>query len=158
ERPLLVEEVEDVRQQHDVLAPVDLQPVVRVRRRDVCGPGPRPEPVDVFEPRSSGPLRNLPRVAVDRMCREGRQWLAGRERETPSDVETDWKLVVAVDLHVVRMIERQGSFAERAEEPDVAAIAELRHADGRVAWIVRRKIEQRRNPRIRLPVVVTEEP
>ena len=60
-------------------------------------------------------------------------------------------------LDLVRPIERQRAVAERAEEADVAAIAELRHADRGVARIVGGKVEQRRDPRIRLAVVVAEE-
>src|SRR4030095_11504098 len=48
-------------------------------------------------------------------------------------------------------------FAERPEKSDVAAVAEFRHADPRVARVVRRKVKERRDAGIRLSVVVAEE-
>jgi hypothetical protein len=74
------------------------------------------------------------------MSRQRGQRLPRRERESRADVERERELIVAVQLHLVRAIERQRAPAERAEVADVAAITELRHANRAVARIVGREI------------------
>src|SRR6185503_3018047 len=117
----------------------------------------RLEAVDRLEPRSSRAFRDLAAVAVDRMCGQRRQRLARGEEDAGAQVDRHLEPVAAVDLHLMRAIERQWPLAQGAEKPHVAPISELRNADRRVARVVGREIEERCDSWIGLAVVVAEE-
>ena len=100
---------------------------------------------------------NLATAVVDRMRGQRRQRRAGFEFKTNREIQPHIERVGAKQLHVMRPIERQRSVPGGAKKADVAAEAELRRADRRVGRIVSRIVVKRRDPRIRLAVVVAEE-
>jgi hypothetical protein len=116
---------------------------------------PRFEAVNRVESRSAHAFGNLAGVAVDRIGRERRQRLARAELHARADVEPNRERVGAEQLDLIRPVERQWPLAEISEVADVAAVAELRSANGRVARIVGREVVERRDARIGLAVVVT---
>ena len=142
ERPLRVEQVEHVSEEYHTLPAVNRQSIVgvhggRVEEWCTCR-----EPVDRVEAGSARAFGNLSRRLVDRVCRQRRQWLARGEGHPGTEVQGHSQAVAPEQLDLVRPIERQRPLAERAEEADATAVPELRHADGRVARVVRREIEE----------------
>src|SRR5205085_4575622 len=130
--------------------------VVHVRVDAVFERGALQESIFGLESLAARRLRNLTRRVVHRVRRERRQRTPGAEIHADAEIQAGAELIVPVHLSLVTAIERERPDARGAEVADVAAEPErATHRD--VGWVVGREVEQRRDPGIRLTVVVPEE-
>src|SRR6267142_1796822 len=154
---LTVEDIEDIRDEHDAAPAADFQriggvPIQRGRKRRT-----RLKPIRGLESRAAWRERNLAPVLIDGVGGEAGQRLAGAQVETGRERQPEIQEVRSVHLHLVWSIERQRSGPRITLEPDVALVTEPRRADRDVAGVVGRKVVQRRDARIGLTVVVAVE-
>src|SRR6185295_8704748 len=130
---LLVEQVEHVREERDLVVaaqrtrPRGLKIELAFERRALH------EAVHRLDARATRRGRDFTRARVVRVGDHLRERLAGAEVEAGAEVQAHGERVVAIELDLVRTIERQDAVRE-SEEPDVARAREL--AD--VGRVVRR--------------------